>query len=467
MSQEPKNPLGNHAAPQDSKTEVLPVIKPAETGTKTDAQLDEEVYANLKAKRAERRKKKLIRRGIAAGIVVGVIVIAAVVTMALTAKPEQKAEPVTDTVTEGTYQTTVEAKGTLKPINSSVVSPTVDGTIESINVSVGQQVSAGDVLMTIKNDELDRNVADAQRTLKGAQEDLVNAQKALSNANNAPKTTDEDGNVQQTDTTSLQTTVSTAQRAVETAQAALDTANSKAAERTVTAQSSGSIVEMNAKVGASVTGGVVVGDGGSQGGKQCMQIADLSQMKVTVQVGEEDIAKVAADQQVNIAYPAFDNIVSTGTVTSIASIANTTGDGSSGSGVTFDVDVLISEPDSHLKPGMTANVSIVTEQIDNVVMVPADALQTDDGVNYYVNLATDETGETTRRVNVTVVSKNEDMAVVGKSKVEKDEQGNEINPNVPVTKLKSGQTVVTTTAGDPSSDEADLTDTGASQSEES
>ena len=467
MSQDPQIPRGNHAAPKEQKTEVIPVINPADQASApNDAQTEEQVYADLKRKRAERRKKKLIRRGIAAGIVAAIVIIAVVATVTLTSQPEKKAEPVTDTVTEGTYLTTVDAKGSLKPISSSVVSPTVDGTIESINVSVGQQVNAGDVLMTIKNDELDRNVAEAQRTLRGAQEDLVAAQKAYNKAVNAPKTTDEDGNVQETDTTSLQQAVSTAQRAVDTAQVTLDTANSKAAERTVTAQTSGSIVEMNAKVGASVSGGVVIGDGSSQGGKQCMQIADLSQMKVTVQVGEEDIAKVAADQQASIAYPAFNDIMSQGTVTSIGSIASSSGDSSNGSGVTFDVDILISEPDSRLKPGMTAQVSIVTEQIDNVIMVPVDALQTDDGMNYYVNVATDKSGETTRRKDVTVVAKNSETAVIGKSKVQKDEQGNEINPDIPVTKLKAGQTIVTSKA-DTGEDEGEWVDADDIQSEES
>ena len=468
MSQESKIPRGNHAAPADQKTEVIPVIKPADQATTPgDAQTEEEVYAALKAKRAERRKKKLIRRGIVAGVVAAVVIIAVIAVTALSAKPEDESKPVTDRVIEGTYLTTVDAKGSLKPISSSVVSPTVDGTIESINVSVGQQVSAGDVLMTIKNDELDRNVADAQRTLRGAQEDLVAAQKAYNNAVNAPKVTDEDGNVQQTDTTSLQNAVSTAQRAVETAQAALDTANGKAAERTVTAPTSGSIVEMNAKVGASVSGGVVIGDGNSQSGKQCMQIADLSQMKVTVQVGEEDIAKVAAGQNANISYPAFTDIMSQGSVTSIGSIASSSSEGSSGSGVTFDVDILISEPDSRLKPGMTAQVSIVTEQLDNVVMVPVEALQTDDGMNYYVNVATDDTGETTRRVNVTVVTKNSDSAVVGKSKAIKDEQGNETNPDIPVTKLKDGQTIVTSAGGSSSDSDGEWTEVDPSQSEAS
>ncbi len=53
-----------------------------------------------------------------------------------------------------------------------------------------------------------------------------------------------------------------------------------------------------------------MGEGDTSGGKQCMQIADLSKMKVTVQVGEKDIAKIAVGQSANVTYPAFPDIVS-------------------------------------------------------------------------------------------------------------------------------------------------------------
>lgn len=439
--------------PQDA-TETLPIISAADTkqpqtslDDSTDIS-DEEAYAKLKAKRAERRRKKLIRRGIAVGVVVAIALIAIVATLVINAQPQGASGPVTDMVTEGTFTTTVEAKGQLKPISSSVVSPSVDGTVDSINVQAGQSVNEGDVLMTIKNDELDRNVAEAQRAVAAAQEDLANAQKALASAQATP-TTDVDGasaaaagaSAGYADTN----TVSAAQRSLASAQANLDQANAKAAGRTVTAPSSGSIVELNAKVGATVTGGMIMGESDTSGGKQCMQIADLSKMKVTVQVGEKDIAKIAVGQSANVTYPAFPDIVSQGTVTAIASVANSDSGSGSGGSVTFNVDILIEAPDSRLKPGMTAEVSVVTEKLDDVVMVPTMALMTEDGEHYYVNLATDSEGKKTRRVKVTVVTQNDNEAVVGKTQVKRDDQGNEINPDVPVTKLRDGDTIVTDT----------------------
>ncbi len=440
--------------PQDA-TETLPIITSAhakqhdvDLNDSTDIS-DEEAYAKLKAKRAEHRRKKLIRRGIAAGVVGAIVLIVVVVTLVINAQPAGTDGPVTDMVTEGTFTTTVEAKGQLKPISASVVSPSVDGPVGSINVQAGQTVNEGDVLMTIKNDELDRNVAEAQRAVAAAQEDLSNAQKALAAAQAAPAM----GN--DTDAASGATTdtsaVSSAQRNLASAQATLEQANAKAAERTVTAPSSGSIVELNAKVGATVTGGVVMGEGDTSGGKQCMQIADLSKMKVTVQVGEKDIAKIAVGQSANVTYPAFPDIVSQGTVTAIASVANS--DSSYGGGsVTFNVDILIEAPDARLKPGMTAEVSVVTEQLDDVVMVPTMALMTEDGENYYVNLATDSEGKETRRVKVTVVTQNDNEAVVGKTQVKHDEQGNEINADIPVTKLRDGDTIVVDTGGGATAD---------------
>lgn len=439
--------------PQDA-TETLPIISAADTkqpqtslDDSTDIS-DEEAYAKLKAKRAERRRKKLIRRGIAAGVVGAIALIAIVATLVINAQPQGASGPVTDMVTEGTFTTTVEAKGQLKPISSSVVSPSVDGTVDSINVQAGQSVNEGDVLMTIKNDELDRNVAEAQRAVAAAQEDLANAQKALASAQATP-TTDVDAasaaaagaSAGSADTN----TVSAAQRSLASAQANLDQANAKAASRTVTAPSSGSIVELNAKVGATVTGGMIMGESDTSGGKQCMQIADLSKMKVTVQVGEKDIAKIAVGQSANVTYPAFPDIVSQGTVTAIASVANSDSSSGSGGSVTFNVDILIEAPDSRLKLGMTAEVSVVTEKLDDVVMVPTMALMTEDGEHYYVNLATDSEGKKTRRVKVTVVTQNENEAVVGKTQVKRDDQGNEINPDVPVTKLRDGDTIVTDT----------------------
>lgn len=202
---------------QQDATETLPLITSAPTAQKNDSKQgntgisDDEAYAKLKTKRAERRHKKLVRRGIAVGIVGALVLIAVVVTLVVNAMPAGTNGPVTDMVMEGTFTTTVEAKGQLKPISASVVSPSVDGTVAQINVQAGQSVNEGDVLMTIKNDELDNAVAEAKRAVAAAQEDLKNAQAALAAAQAAP-TLDVDGSTAPTDATANASAVSSAQR---------------------------------------------------------------------------------------------------------------------------------------------------------------------------------------------------------------------------------------------------------------
>ena len=94
------------------------------------------------------------------------------------------------------------------------------------------------------------------------------------------------------------------------------------------------------------------------------------------------------------------------------------------------------------------------------------ALMTEDGEHYYVNVATDDEGKQTRRVKVTVVTQNDNEAVVGKTQVKRDDQGNEINPNVPVTKLRDGDTLVMDTGADATADGGYSADSGSTSADE-
>lgn len=404
---------------------------------------DAEAYAQLKARRAERRRKKLIHRGIAAGVIVAVVAVGALVVALTTKQPEESFAPITDVAYAGTYLDAVEARGSLEPLSSTAITPTVDGTIAEVRVAAGQHVNAGDVLMVIDNPDLDVAVAEAKRTLDAAQSELAAAKRARSDAYAAAKqpVLDEEGNEVSpvVDTATAEDTVKAAERAVASAQASYDQAVAKAAERTVTAPIDGSVVTMNAQVGASPMGG---GENGASG--PVMQIADLSQMKVTIQVNEEDIARVAVGQETSVTFPAFDDIMLTGTVQNIASIASSGGDMyamGDGSSVTFAVDVLIPEPDPRLKPGMTAQVSIAAEQLDNVVMVPPMALMTDDGTSYYVMVETNPETHAAERRDVEVFAQNASTAVVGRvegSEPETNAEGTEI----PLSPLAEGEVLV-------------------------
>lgn len=430
-----KDPVG-----PERPTAVIPAIEPdavplissdtsqAAQGAGPSAPLegsDAEAYAALKARRAERRKKKLIRRGIAAGVVVGVLAVGAVAVSLLSPKPEEGLGVVTDFALRGEYSTSIDASGTLEPLSSTVIAPEIGGTIAEVRVVAGQLVNKGDVLMTIKNDELDRAVTEAERALKAAKAALAAAKRG--------ETAVDPESGQETAVYS-QDAVDAAALEVETATAAYDTAVAAAAQRTVTSPITGNVITMNAKVGAPVAAAL-------DNGQPLMQVADLSKMKVTIQVGEEDISKIAVDQQASITFPAFEDLVLTGKVTGIASTASGDGAGDmygSEGGVQFAVDVLIETPDPRLKPGMTASVQITTERLDDVIMVPSIALMSDDGENYYVVVETDPETGAHERVDVQVVAQNDDFAVVGRPA----DVAADSNPDMVTSPLAGDETLV-------------------------
>lgn len=421
--------------PVPTDTDKLPAQQPELEGS------DAEAYAALKAKRAERRRKTIRHRAIAAGIVAA-LVVGGGITVALMGRSEQNQsmEPITDVATQGTFENSVDAKGKLEPISSTVISPAIDGKIATVNVVAGQHVNEGDVLMTITNPELDAAAADAARALKTAQSDLASAQSALKDAQAAGPSVAPDGTPVPVDLTAAKEAVNQARNAVESARAANDQAQEKLAQKTVKAPSSGNIVALNAQVGANLSDLAASAAGGSAPGP-LMQIADLSTMKVTVQVSEEDIAKVAVDQQAKATFPAYPEVELEGKVVSIASIATTDGTSYSYDGSpipTFAVDVLIENPDPKLKPGMTAEVTLTTQKYDNVVMVPTGALLTDDGSSFYVNVETDAETHEAERHDVTVVAQSDEYAVIGRPKDAPASQ----NPDMPSSPVKDGDTLV-------------------------
>ena len=127
-----------------------------------------------------------------------------------------------------------------------------------------------------------------------------------------------------------------------------------------------------------------------------MQIADLSQMTVSINVNEIDILKITADQTAEVAFTAAPDLTLPATVVSIATTSAGSGDaaggamyGGMGGAVTYAVKLLIAEPDPRLKPGMTAKATITTTTIENALKVPISAVQSDGAGGSFVMVLTD------------------------------------------------------------------------------
>jgi HlyD family secretion protein len=153
------------------------------------------------------------------------------------------------------------------------------------------------------------------------------------------------------------------------AQAKLDADQSTSNLAQLSAPFSGTITEVNSKVGDLVINGTI-----------SFQIDDLSKLTVTVQIPEVDINSVKVGQRTEITFDAILGKQYNGLVTQISPV----GIDSAGV-VNFDVTVEFDGIDDGVKPGMTAAVNIIVNEVKNALIVPNRALRLINGT-YYITV---------------------------------------------------------------------------------
>ncbi len=407
-SKDPKKPLEEAEKAADTPvSEPLQILAPdgsiAETQEDLEARLAME---GLMRHRRARRRKKIIAGCVAGGIALVGAIVWGVQAYSASQESVNTVSLTTTYVERGDFSEAVSATGTAQPVSSVVVTPEVTGTIESVNVAEGDTVEAGAVLLTIKNDDLDKAVRDAELAVRDAK---LNLESAVNDYNTLVDAYNAGSEIGDSEFDKASFAIETAKNAVSDQQEAYDQAVAGAEKRTVRAPSAGSVVVMNAQVGASVA------DATSKGG--LIQIADLSQMVVKVQVNEVDISKVSVGQAATATFSALPGVALDAQVTRIATVSSASDSsdgylyGSSGV-VTYDVSLLIPNPVAELKPGMTANVDIMLQSVADTLMVPASCVGADGSGKSFVVVVSDPATQACERVNVEVVATDQTTAAV-------------------------------------------------------
>lgn len=152
---------------------------------------------------------------------------------------------------------------------------------------------------------------------------------------------------------------------------------------------------------------------------------DLTKMQIEASVVEADIAKVDEGQTVEFSVDSFPDETFLGVVTQVRNEAITTSNV-----VTYEVIIEIDNKDLKLKPGMTANVEVITAKNENALLVPNKAMR------FYI---TDDTGETKRYKDkgVWVMKNGKPERVVVKAGVSDDD-----NTEISEGALKEGDEVI-------------------------
>ena len=176
------HPQTETAPTEAANQQALDVVTATSPLAKPETDPDEEVQIalqNLEKRRAEKKRKKrqqLIGIGAAAlALVAGI----AGWRLLSAGSAEEEVAPEYATVERGNYEDDITGSGTLKAGSTVAVTPEVDGIIESVLVTEGQQVNEGDLLFTLKNDSLDKAVRDAAQDVQTAQQGVDSAQRSV------------------------------------------------------------------------------------------------------------------------------------------------------------------------------------------------------------------------------------------------------------------------------------------------
>lgn len=159
------------------------------------------------------------------------------------------------------------------------------------------------------------------------------------------------------DSDTVEDQVESAYRSLRDAEISLENLNDNLEDYTITSPIDGNIVEKNYKAGDTL-----------ESGKTLCTIYDLSYLSITLTIDELDISKLEVGQEVTITAEAVEGQTFKGVITNV-SVKGTTANGAT----TYPVTVRVDDP-GDLWPGMNVDCVIITEQVTNVLRIPAGAV---------------------------------------------------------------------------------------------
>lgn len=350
----------------------------------------------------------------------------------------------TTPIQRGKLTATIGATGTVRAKQTAILVWQAAGTVDTVNVKVGDNVPSGFVMAFLSKASLPQSIILAEADLASAQktlDDLLNSDTARAQAaialrdaqaayDLAKKRRDGlDGLIDITEIVTKKrntpfgvievketktykgyadkTTIAKSDEQLALAQARLDDA-----QRTYDRLTSGNSVEITsaeARISAAqatlnlarVTtpfGGIVTESYPLPGdlvgaGTAAFRIDDLSSLLVDVNVSEVDINSVAVGQPVTLTFDAILGRQYNGLVVEVAQTGTITA-----GVVSFKVTVELTDADLSVKPGMTAAVNITVKELTDVLLVPNRAVRLSEGERVVYILENDQPVKKTIRL---------------------------------------------------------------------
>ena len=280
-----------------------------------------------------------------------IIVLVAVGTWYIFAEKTKKpGEFITMNITRGDIRQVVTATGEIRPVNTVNVGSQVSGTIDNLYVDFNSKVKKGDILLTIEPSVLQATVDESKASLDSA----VSQRNFAKSEYERNKTLYGEGFISRAEMEQSQTQYEQSEQSVKRAQSTYDRAVTNLGYATIVSPVDGTVISRKVDVGQTVAASFQTPD--------LFEIAeDLTKMQIETAVSEADIGVIKEGQPVTFTVDAYPSETFDGIVRQIRLSPTTTSNV-----VVYTVVIDVDNSQLRLMPGMTAFVTIIISEKQNV-----------------------------------------------------------------------------------------------------
>ena len=265
----------------------------------------------------------------------------------------------TEAVTRGDLTQIVTATGSLSPVVNVTVGSQVSGIIYKLYADFNSVVKSNEVIAEIDPSTYRAAVEQATADLANAKANLELQQ--VETARSAELFTNK--LISSSDYDTAVATLHEAEATVQIKEAALDNANANLGYCKIRSPVDGIVISRSVEVGQTVAS--------SFNTPTLFQIAnDLTKMQIDSSVAEADVGGVVEGQSVDFTVDAYPYRTFYGKVVQVRNSPT-----NANNVITYDCVISVTNSDYKLKPGMTANISFIVAQRENVLNIPNAALR--------------------------------------------------------------------------------------------
>ncbi|MDR2174839.1 MAG: efflux RND transporter periplasmic adaptor subunit [Synergistaceae bacterium] len=279
----------------------------------------------------------------------------------------------TQPVTVGSVTATIGATGKVNAVEMVEVGTQVSGTIKELYADYNSAVKKGQLIALLDPDVLQSRVEEARAALALAQAGVARAKATVTDSERAFKRAKElmgrdliaksELDAAETALLLARASLSESGARVVQARAGLKQAETNLGYTKILSPVDGVVISRQVDVGQTVAASLQT--------PTLFSIArDLTQMQIEASIDEADIGRIAEGQKAVCKFDAWPKLEFEGTVTQVRLAPEIVSNV-----VTYTVVLKVGNADMKLKPGMTANVTIITEKRDNVLKVASAALR--------------------------------------------------------------------------------------------